>query len=37
MKITFEELLSRKEWIHSEMMKSLTEDLLLKANKDRFY
>jgi len=37
MKITFEEVLSRKEWIHSELLNSLTGDIIDKAKKDGFY
>ena len=37
MKITFEEALSRKEWLHTGLMNSLTEDLIIQASEDRFY
>lgn len=37
MKITFEEVLSRKEWLHTELMNSLTGDLITQASEDRFY
>jgi uncharacterized protein YllA (UPF0747 family) len=37
MKITFKELLSRKEWLHTELMNSLTSDLVIKASEDQFY
>jgi uncharacterized protein YllA (UPF0747 family) len=37
MKITFEEALSRKEWLHTELMNSLTGDLITQASEDRFY
>ena len=37
MKITFEETLSRKEWLHKELMESLTGDIIIKASKDQFY
>lgn len=37
MKITFEELLSRKEWLHVELMNSLTGDIIEQASEDRFY
>jgi len=37
MKITFEEVLSEKEWIHKELMNSLTGEIVTKAMKDRFY
>jgi ferritin-like metal-binding protein YciE len=37
MKITFEETLSRKEWLHKELMESLTGDIIAKASEDQFY
>ena len=37
MKITFDETLSRKEWIHRELMESLTDEVISKAANDRFY
>lgn len=37
MKITFEEVLSEKEWLHKELMNSLTSDIITKAMEDRFY
>ena len=37
MKITFEETLSRKEWLHKELMSSLTGDIITKATEDQFY
>lgn len=37
MKITFEETLSRKEWLHSELMNSLTGEIIEKAMEDQFY
>jgi hypothetical protein len=37
MKITFEEVLSRKDWLHAEMLRSLTFDLITQASEDRFY
>lgn len=37
MKITFEELLSKKEWLNAELMNSLTHDLITKAADDQFY
>ena len=37
MKITFEETLSGKEWLHKELMESLTGDIIIKASKDQFY
>lgn len=37
MKITFEETLSRKEWLHKELMESLTGDIITKASEDQFY
>jgi len=37
MKITFQEILGRKEWIHRELLHSLTGDLITKAAEDQFY
>lgn len=37
MKITFEEVLSEKEWLHLELMTSLTGEVIDKARKDSFY
>ena len=37
MKITFEELLSEKTWLHKEMLTSLSFDLIDKASEDGFY
>ena len=37
MKITFDETLSRKEWLHRELLNSLTGDIIEKATEDRFY
>ena len=37
MKITFKETLSRKEWLHKELMESLTGDVITKASEDQFY
>ena len=37
MKITFEETLSRKEWLHKELMESLTGDIITKSSEDQFY
>ena len=37
MKITFEEVLSRNEWLHSELLNSLTGELIDKTTKDQFY
>lgn len=37
MKITFDETLSRKEWIHRELMESLTDEVISNAANDRFY
>lgn len=37
MKVTFEETLSRKEWLHKELMNSLTGEVIEKAKEDRFY
>jgi len=37
MKITFEEALSRKEWLHTELMYSLTNNLITQARGDGFF
>jgi hypothetical protein len=37
MKVTFEETLTRKEWLHKELMNSLTGEVITKASKDQFY
>ena len=37
MKITFEELLSKKEWLHSELLNSLPHEIVSKASEDQFY
>lgn len=37
MKVTFEDLLSRKEWLHGELLNSLTVDVINQANDDKFY
>lgn len=37
MKITFKEVLSKQEWLHKELMNSLTGDVIVKASNDRFY
>ena len=37
MRITFEETLSRKEWIYSELMNSLTGDIITNAREKGFY
>lgn len=37
MKITFEEVLSRKEWLHSELLSSLTSEVFDTLNGDQFY
>jgi mevalonate kinase len=37
MKITFEEVVSRKEWIHKEILNSVTTDIINKAFEDQFY
>lgn len=37
MKITFKDALSTKEWIHRELMNSLTGDIIEKAMEDEFY
>jgi len=37
MKITFEEILSAKKWLHKELLESLNGDIITKASEDRFY
>lgn len=37
MKITFDEVLSKKDWIHKELMNSLTGEIIMKAREDQFY
>lgn len=37
MKITFKDVLSKQEWLHKELMNSLTGDVIVKASNDRFY
>ena len=37
MKITFKEILSSSEWLHSELINSLTDELITKASNDQFY
>lgn len=37
MKVTFEETTSRKEWLHKELLNSLTPEVIDKAMEDRFY
>jgi len=37
MKITFSELLSTTEWLHTELLESLTGEAFLQASKDQFY
>ena len=37
MKILIEELLNSKTWLHSELLSSLTTDLIDKSLKDGFY
>lgn len=37
MKITFKETMNGKEWIHSEIMNSLTGELIDQAKDDQFY
>ena len=32
MRITFKETLSRKEWLHKELMESLTGDIITKPS-----
>ena len=35
--VTFEEVLSKKEWLHSELLNSLTGEMIQKAAADGFY
>lgn len=37
MKITFDEVSSNKEWLHSEIMSAVSIDMISKAHKDGFY
>lgn len=37
MKITFQEVLGRKEWIHEVLLNSLTGEIIAKAAKDQYY
>ena len=37
MRITFDETLSNKEWIHKELLNSLPYDVINKARKDKYY
>lgn len=37
MKITFEELLKDKTWLHSEILNSLDDETVLNATKDGYY
>lgn len=37
MKITFQELLSDKQWLHTELLNSIPLDLVNKASKDMYY
>ena len=37
MKVTFQEVLSRKTWLQKEMLNSLTGDNITKASEDQFY
>lgn len=37
MKITFQELLSDKKWLHAELLNSIPLDLVDKASKDMYY
>ena len=37
MKVTFQEVLSRKTWLQKEMLNSLTGDIITKASEDQFY
>lgn len=37
MRITFDQIIERKEWLHREILSSMTPELIEKAAKDRFY
>ena len=37
MKVTFQEVLSRKEWLQRELLNSLTGEMITKASEDQFY
>jgi len=37
MKISFEEILGNKAWLHEEILSSVTSDIIEKASQDRFY
>lgn len=37
MRVTFEDTLSRKEWLHKELLDSLTEEVINKAREDQYY
>lgn len=37
MRIEFDELASRKEWLHTELMRSLNADLITAAKNDGFF
>lgn len=37
MRVTFNELINRKEWLYKELMHSLTGELINKAKEDQFY
>jgi len=37
MRITFDQIIERKEWLHREILSSMTPELIEKAANDRFY
>ena len=37
MRVTFEEVISEKQWLHKELLCSLTAEVLNKVAEDRFY
>lgn len=37
MKVTFEDILSKKEWLHTELLKSLDNDTITKCTEAREY
>lgn len=37
MKITFQEICAKQQWIHRELLSSLTHELITEAREDQFY
>lgn len=37
MKITFEDILSKKQWLHKELLNSLTGEVMTKTEEDQFF